>query len=225
MKKMQVIIFAAAGLISFGGVFGITWFLKGPAPAAAEDTAQMQDDTQTANATSGLGALDFSPGTDRLSREMTEKQLKGLIYDIREKMKEYRFREKELVVQEERIQTARETLQEDIKQLNSLNARLAAMVGNIKQQQDELNRTTIEISGIEATNMQKIANTYNTMDSTQASKILISMASHNQLNDAVMIIYYMTERTAGKLLGEISSSQPELASMFCMQLKRIKESN
>ncbi|MCK4958531.1 MAG: hypothetical protein KAT00_04015 [Planctomycetes bacterium] len=224
MKKMQVIIFAAAGLLSFGGVFGITLLMKGPAPVAAE-TAPVQDDTLTANATSGLGVMDFSPGTDNLSREMSEKQLKGLIYDIREKMKEYRFREKELLVQEERIQTARETLQKDIEQLNGLNARLAAMVGNIKQQQDELDRSTIEISEIEATNMQKIANTYNTMDSAQSSKILISMASHNQLNDAVMILYYMTERTAGKLLGEISSAQPELASMFCMQLKRIRESN
>ena len=223
MKKMQVIIFAAAGLISFGGVFSITLLMKGPAPVAA-DTTQVQDNTQMANATSGLGALDFSPGTDNLSREMSEKQLKGLIYDIREKMKEYRFREKELVVQEERIQTARETLQEDIEQLNSLNARLTAMVGNIKQQQDELNRTTIEISGIEVTNMQKTASMYDTMDATQASKILISMATHNQLNDAVKILYYMTERTAGKLLAEISSAQPELASMFCMQLQRIKES-
>ncbi len=36
------------------------------------------------------------------------------------------------------------------------------------------------------------------------------------------ILYYMSERTAGKLLAEIATNQPELASTICMQLKGIQ---
>ena len=222
MKK--IIILAAAGLVSFGVTFGVTWFLKDTEPVIPQVVEEPQVESETAGIAAGGGGMDFLPGGNKLSRGMTEKQLKSLIYDIREKMKEYRFREKELVEQEERIQTARDALQEDIDRLNGLHANLTATIGNLKQERDELERSTVEIAALEARNMQKLASTYDTMDSASSSKIMISMASHNQLQDAVKILYYMTDRTSGKLLAEITNSQPDLASVFSLQLKRIKES-
>lgn len=52
---------------------------------------------------------------------------------------------------------------------------------------------------------------------------MISMAASNQLQDSVKILYYMNERMAGKILSEIATTQPELASLISMHLKRVKE--
>jgi flagellar motility protein MotE (MotC chaperone) len=61
------------------------------------------------------------------------------------------------------------------------------------------------------------------MDTTQSAKILTTMASNNQIKDAVKILYYMSERNAGKLLGEIGTTRPDTASELSLQLKQIKE--
>ena len=52
---------------------------------------------------------------------------------------------------------------------------------------------------------------------------MLSMAANNQLQDAVKILYYMNDRNAGKLLGEIGSTQPDIAGVLSLQLKRVKE--
>jgi flagellar motility protein MotE (MotC chaperone) len=155
---------------------------------------------------------------------MTEKQLQGLIYDIRERMKEYQSRDKELDLQEERLNTARALLQEDIERLNELGVRLTTAVAGLKQQESSLRNSMVEIGAAQKSNIQLIAGRYDKMDISQASKIMISMASSNQLNDAAQIMYYMSERTSGKLLGEIGNSQPEVAVILCNQLKRMRES-
>ena len=71
-----------------------------------------------------------------------------------------------------------------------------------------------------ADNMQRIASTYDKMDAKQASKIIINMASNKQLDDAVKIIYLMSERTSADLLGEIAATKPDLASLLSAELKR-----
>ena len=81
----------------------------------------------------------------------------------------------------------------------------------------------IEIEALERTNLQRLAGTYEKMDATQAGKIMLSMAANNQLQDAVKFLYYMNDRNAGKLLGEIGSTQPDIAGVLSLQLKRVKE--
>ena len=41
--------------------------------------------------------------------------------------------------------------------------------------------------------------------------------------DAVKILYYMTARTRGKVLANLSSSHSTLAAVFCQKLKLIVE--
>jgi hypothetical protein len=39
----------------------------------------------------------------------------------------------------------------------------------------------------------------------------------------VKILHYMTERTKAKVLAELVTSEPQLASLLCQRLKQISE--
>jgi len=227
VKKIQIIILVGAGVASFAGTFAVTLLAKRSEPALP--VAAVSEQTE-ADATSvgpaGIrptGALS-SGGTDVFAKGMTEKQLQSLIYDIREKMKEYKSREKELELQEERLRTARTSLQEDIDRLDNLRVQLTTTVATLKQQETSLRNSMVEIGTLEKSNIQSIAGRYDKMDISQASQIMVKMVSNNQLDDAAKIIYYMSERTSGKLLGEIGNLKPEFAVILCSQLKRMRES-
>lgn len=218
MKK-QLIIFILAGMISFGASFGVTWFFKSKEQPIEDLISETQKESDLFPPMPATASASTS-----LSRNMTEKQLRTLISDIREKMNEYRRKENELKINEQRLEATRELLQKDIEQLDALRVQLATTLSELKQQEQNLNKRLLEITANETANIQRIASQYDKMDVTQASKIMINMATNSQANDAVKILYYMSERTAGKLLGEIGSSQPDLASMLTQQLKKVKES-
>ncbi len=224
----KILIMAGAGLISFGGSFGVTKMLKGPAPAAATETPETETATQGATKPKEDKVPELkiteNPG-DEMARGMTEKQMQGLIFDIREKMKEYKFKERQLTEQEERVRVAREGLQEDITRLNQLQAQLTLVYEKIRKQETSLQARQLDITQTEKTNMQKLAQTYDKMDATQASKVLISMATNQQLPDAVKILYYMSERTSAKVIGEIASTKPEVASVMSLELKRVRDTS
>ncbi|NLH15510.1 MAG: hypothetical protein GX455_02915 [Phycisphaerae bacterium] len=222
----KILIMAGVGLISFGGTFGVTWMLKGPVPAAATETHETETPTEpTAQSPEDKVPelkITENPG-EEMARGMTEKQMQGLIFDIREKMKEYKFKERQLTEQEERIRVAREGLQEDITRLNQLQAQLTLVYEKIRKQESSLQARQLDISQTEKANMQKLAQTYDKMDSAQASKVLISMAANQQLADAVKILYYMSERTSAKVIGEIATTKPDVASVLSLELKRVRE--
>lgn len=232
MKKLQIIILASAGLVSFVSAFTVSWFIKRSQPVLPE-TVQKQVQEGTGPEMFNI----FGPGSNteislieddatsyKLSKSMTEKQLKSLIYDIREKMKEHRYSEKELDRRRQRMQVIQDTLQEDIDRLDTLRVQLTSILSNLQQQEHSLKQTTLKIEETEQVNMKNLAARYDKMSTDLATNIMINMASNNQLNDAVKIMYYMSDRTSGKLLGEIGNSKPNLAALISLQLKRIKES-
>ena len=166
---------------------------------------------------------------------MTEMQLKNLIQDVREKMQEYSNRLQALAVRERRLQVTQDVLKEDIENLNSLRIELASTIANLKSERDKLLKSRLEIDQTEKVNLVSIAATYDKMEVTGASKILVNMCGtqdtstmqHNEtgssFNDAVKILHYMTERTKAKLLAELASSEPDLAAALCQRLKQIVE--
>ncbi len=225
MKKIQIIIFAAAGLLSFAAVFTVSFMIKKNQVVLPEVDMTMVDEDDGM-----FGEPDFtvSSGGDEvesysLSKSMTEKQLKSLIYDIREKMTETRFTEKQLEMQEERIQTLREVVQEDIERLEKLRLELTAVIANLTQQEYNLQQTIIKINTVDKANMQTLALRYEKMKAAMASDIMVSMAKNNQIKDAVMIIHYMSESKSGKLLGTIASLNPDLAASITQMLKKVQE--
>ncbi len=229
MNKIKIIMLAGAGIVSFAGGFGATLLMKKTKPALpVEVVSQEPEAGDTLTGGSGFGSAQSFSSTSSgasggYSRGMSEKQLQSLIYDIREKMNDYRSRENGLEIQEERLKIARDNLQEDISRLDNLQMQLTSAISSLKQQEASLQNRMLEIDAAEKTNMQGLAGRYDKMDVSQASKIMVSMVSNNQLDDAAKIVYYMSERTSGKLLGEIGNNQPDVAMVLVSQLKRMKE--
>jgi flagellar motility protein MotE (MotC chaperone) len=229
MKKAQLILIVLAGLLSFASTFTVSWIIKKNKAAAAAVQQAKQTDSQQIGSEAQRDFFDAMSTTAAAANPddagLSERQLQQLIYDIRSKLKEHRDRQKAMDAEAERIEISRQSLQEDIDRLNELQNKLNLTLAEIRQKEAALKGSLTEIEAIEKDNFQRLASTYDKMDATQAGVIMTTMATSNQLQDSVKILYYMSERQAGKLLAEIAAKQPELASTICMQLKRVKEMN
>ena len=229
MKKFHIMIVVAAGLLSFSASFGVSWFRKQKAAAAAVLPPEPAASSVLSGSTQPGGMSPYSSagmqgsGGEQEQLGLSERQLQHLIYDIREKMRDYAVREKGLDEEAKRIEVSRQSLQDDIEQLNALREKLDLTLASLKEKEESIRKDVIEIETLEKSNLQRLALTYEKMDATQAGKIMLSMAANNQLQDVVKILYFMSDRNAGKLLGEIGSTRPEVAGILSLQLKRVQE--
>ncbi|MHC4158080.1 MAG: hypothetical protein ACYSSO_03285 [Planctomycetota bacterium] len=234
MSKKRIIIIAAAGLLSFSVMFVLAWLTTTAPPetqAEANQTTLGGEGTEIslpglAAATGGAADVYSS----KMKKTMTEKQLKGLVHEVREKIQEYNNKLEGLEVQEQRLHISQDTLKKDINKLMDLQIELASMVTNLKSERDNLLKDKVKIVQTEKSNLMSIAATYDKMDPTSASKILTNMsripneaARSASLDDVVKILHYMAERTKAKLLAELATSEPKLAALLCRKLKQIVE--
>lgn len=222
------------GLVSFGGAFVFAWLTK-PAPesqssrlnesmlAGHETELELPQPTAGTMGTVGLG-------DEKTRKAMTEKQLKSLIHEVREKIGDYDDQLQGLQVREQRLQVAQEMLKKDIDELNNLRVELASAVASLKEQQEQLRKSRVEVARAEKNNLISMAAAYDKMDAPSAGKILTNMSrtqdgrlGGSNLDDAVKILHYMSERTKAKLLAELVGSEPKLTAVFCQRLKQIVE--
>jgi peptidoglycan hydrolase CwlO-like protein len=238
VNKKRIIITAVAGLASFGVMFALALFTNKTTPRA-QTTEQTQESLPNLEQSqTQLNLLEAEATTtaidNKLKKEMTEKQLKSLVYEIREKIQEYDNKLQGLQTREERLQTAHNIIKEDIKELNNLRVELASAIASLKEQRDKLLQSRVQVAQNEKANLMKIAAAYDKMQANSASKILANMCTGQiqntgsfspggSMSDAVKILYYMTERTKAKLLSELSTSEPTLAAVLCQKLKQIVE--
>jgi len=223
MKKKLIFITAGAGLAGFAGMFAFAWFTKPKPVAEAAPVAQ------TALSPNEAGTGDLPPQTLAAGSipksSMTEELLEKLVYDVREKIQDYKLKVQSLEVQEKRLRAAQDTLKKDIEEMDSLRLELAASVASLKAEQDKLSKSRIEIQAAEKANLMSMAATYDKMDAESAGKILINMAKNQNQNtgtdDAVKILYYMTERTKAKVLASIAEAEPAISAYVCQKLKQI----
>ncbi len=242
MKK-KLIITIAAGLLSFGGTFAVAWLTaKTPAATQAQQpiasleqseeklpSPQAHREASRREASlSGLAGL--APSTDETTQEhtrrtMTERQLKSLVFEVREKIQEYEDKLQGLKSREQQLETAHSELKKDIDELNSLRIELASTIASIKEEHAKLQKTRIEIEKTEQANLITIAATYDKMDPASAGIILTNMAKarDGNPNDAIKILHYMGDRTKANVLAELSNTTPELAAYFCQRLKQMVE--
>ena len=238
MSKKLIIITALAGLVSFAGAFAMGWFTV---PSPPEDSGEsIQPEIVGAGAVPEIprpvanttGIIGTTSGGDR--KAMTEKQLRNLVFEVREKVQEYDDKLQNLAVREQRLQRTQDTLKEDIQNLDNLRIELAAIVADIKSERDKLLKTRLEVAQAEKSNLVLIAATYDKMDASSASKILVSLCTSQTqpgkidsqsrgFDEAVKILYYMTERTTAKLLAEVTTAEPKLAAFLTQRLKQIVE--
>jgi len=229
MKKYQIIVMVALGAFSFAASFGLNWFRK----QKAADAAVLPQEPPASETTAGPSAqraamapeISTRYGPQDIDEQMglTERQLQHLIYDVREKMNEYNRRERELAEEAARLELVRQSLQEDIEQLNELRETLDMKLAAINEKEEQIRNTLIAVEEVERVNLERLGATYDKMDAVQAGKIMVNMAANNQLQDVVKILYYMNERNAARVLGQIGSTRPEVASVLSLQLKRVQE--
>ncbi len=226
MKK-KLIILIAAGLVSFAGMFAFAWLTKKtPATTKAQPPPSLsQESGQKLPEPKALAMPEAEGADNQVKRAMTEKQLKGLVHEIREKIQEYDNKLQGLKVREQRLQTAHNELKKDIEELNNLQIELASTIAGLKEERDKLDKSRIEIDKNERVNLISIAATYDKMDPASAGKILtnISKPQSGSPNDAVKILHYMGDRTKANLLAELATSEPALAAYLCQQLKQMVE--
>lgn len=236
----KIIIVAAAGLVSFGGAFVFAW-LTHPTPedpSTPSEEPVVTDPSGQAAPPPQADTVAVDTVTQTLTptqKTMTEEQLKDLIQSIRRKMQEYESKMQDLAVQEKRLQIAQDVLKEDIETLTNLRVDLSSTIANLKIERDKLQKSRLEIEESEKVNFISIAATYDKMDSTSASKILLNMCKAGQMqnvqtgkaggsfDDAVKILNYMTERTKAKLLAELANTEPSLAALLNNRLIQIVE--
>ena len=239
MNKKLIIITAAAGVVSFAGAFGLSRFMK---PARQSESAQAGQSAgvgrplgtmfaQQQGRPGGAGMQGSEPAAQP-QQMLSERQLKSLVYEVRERIRQYNSKLNDLNVREQHFATAQETLRKDIDELDNLRIEVAAAVAKLKEQRDATAAGRTEIARNEKTNLVSIAATYDKMDSVSASKIMTNMCmtqmqkgqiGGGSFDDAVKILHYMTERTKAKLLAELVTTEPKLAAVLCQRLKQVVE--
>ena len=226
MNKKIIFITLGAGIIGFSGMFALAWFTKPKAPVSNKQLAENIVEKKVNNATPEPSTL-----TQRLaaidaksSQTISDQQLEMLIFEVREKIKEYNSKLRNLSVREKRLEVAQDNLKKDIDEMASLRVELASAVATLKDEQDKLQRSKLAIKKTEQDNLMLIAATYDKMDAESAGKILLDMVKNNSTpsssDDAVKILYYMTERTKAKVLAQIAVTEPSVSAYICQRLKR-----
>ena len=229
MSKKIILLTAILGLTGFAGMFAFAWFTKAAPPLEGTETGEIAAADQEPGL--NLKALQMStPGGDvtvdnAMKKAMTEKQLKSLVFEVREKIQEYDNKLQSLEIEEQRLQVAHNILKKDLKELGSLQVELVSTVASLKSEQDKLLKSRIEIATNEKNNLMSIAATYDKMDATNAGKILtnISQSQNSDPDDAIKILHYMSERTKAKVLASIAEVEPAISAYFCQKLKQITE--
>jgi len=229
MNKKHIILISASAFLCFGAAFAFSWFTGKTYSQQPAEQPQQQDTSSQLEFQNQL-----QPMVDSAEKkEISEKQLKKLFYDAREKIREYESKQQELQSREQRLQVTQETFKEDIEKLDNLKIDIAVMIANLKAEQDNLNNSRVKVVQTEKANLITVAATYDKMDPASASQILTNLSklpaqsagAEGGLDEAVKILHYMTERTKAKVLAELTSSEPALAALFCERLKRISETD
>ena len=229
MNKKLMIITGVVGLVGFAGMFAFARLTKTTPQTQNYEAKQATPSRQQADLKLAppqmLTASSLAEVDSKMKKAMTEKQLKSLVYEVREKIQEYDSKLEGIKLHEQRLRVAGDTLKKDIEQLDNLRIELASTVASLKTERDKLLKSRVDIAKKEKSNLVSIAATYDKMESGSAGKILtnISQAQNNSADDAVKILHYMSERTKAKVLASIAETEPSISAYFCQKLKQIIE--
>jgi hypothetical protein len=233
MNKKMIFITLGAGFATFLVMIATVWFLlpKSSSPVTLDpnqlnpsEVAQTPGNTSYAEDPAMAEAKSLFTEGGTIKRNLSEIQLKSLIFEARGNIKEYKEKQADLQLREQRLQIAQDMLRQDINELSELRVELASAVTTLKAERDKLEKSLIEIEATEIANLQQISATYDKMDATMAGKILLNMSQNrttSSSDDAVKILYYMTERVKAEVLASIAETEPAISAYYCSELKQV----
>lgn len=214
--KLKIIILVGIAVVGFG-----VSYLVSPWLAGEKTSATLPAGEQAKDKTDEFGPILASASGQTITLGMREAELTALIREVRLKIRDSKKKQKELEKREKRIHIAGEVLKKQAEELEALRIQLVSPMTRIKETIAELESTRIRIDKTEQANMKRIATMCEKMDTTSSSQMLTRMCENNQEDDAVKILYYMSKRSAGKLLSEITDIT--LAAKLCGKLKKVQE--
>jgi len=214
MSAKKIIFWTVLAVASFGVSFLLTRLLSPPPPATPMEAHApgLEATTQPEGALGLVGPAPMMP---------KEKELDELVNELRAKLAEYRRKEQRLEEWEQRIRLTQQDLQKQAEELENLRVQLVAPLNGLREAREELLRTRQLIRKQEKANLKYLAIRYDKMDSASSSRILTEMCANHQIDDAVKLLYYMTDRPAAKLLAEMPDKA--LAAKLSEMIKRIQE--
>ncbi|MCF7976349.1 MAG: hypothetical protein K9N55_21205 [Phycisphaerae bacterium] len=229
MNKKLIFIAVGAGLVTFVAISASVYFLTPKAaPIMAGDPNQLEaleaSKTSQTDQSNMPDAKSLLSGGDYVRRNLTETQLKSLIFEARDNIKAYKNKLEDLKIREERLQMAQGVLRKDIEELSKLRIELASAVTTLKDEREKLEQSLIKVDENEVNNLQQLAAAYDKMDPLAAGKILLSMSqsqSGRSNDDAVKILFYMTERVKAEVLASIAETEPGISAYYCSELKQV----
>jgi flagellar motility protein MotE (MotC chaperone) len=210
--KLKMIVIAGAGAASFGAAMAIAVFTAKPLPPRAHADANGQHATTMAAAEAEVPEGRALP---------QQRQMEDLIRELQLRIAEYKQKEQSLVERESRLTLAQDLLRKQSKELETQLVRLLAQQTNLGKEQEKLDKSRVRIVQEEKANLKKTAAIYEKMDSASGGKILVGLVDNQQTEDAVAILHYMSERSAAKVLAEITDKA--LAARLTEMLKRVRE--
>jgi flagellar motility protein MotE (MotC chaperone) len=211
--KFAILILMGLGAATFGASYGVSLWLGTSTGTAAADVAQEVVDAAQHAADAEVPEM--------ATAHLGEKHLMALVQQVRAKLDDCRQREKDLEAHQRRLHVAREDLRKEAQHLETLRARLASAAARLKESRTALEETRLAVQADEQRNLKHTAEIYDSMDPEAAAEIVENMCKNQQHDDAVKILYFMQERSVGKLLAAISD--PNLVADLCQKMKRIRE--
>lgn len=234
-KKLMLILIPVVALITFGGAFMAARITKPdpepvPEPPSQETLAQQAELGITPNATTPLGQGQAQTRT--FDRMMSDQQLRDLVREVRERIRDYETKLQGLEAQERRLQTAQKDVQAGIETLNALRVDVASAVAELKQQHEVLEQSRIRIRESEKTNLITVAKTLEKMTPDTASQLVANICQSAPSDPdvateevgetyAVKLLHLMVEKTRAKVFVALVELDPDLAGRLSMKLKRI----
>jgi len=197
--KSRLIILIVLGAVSFAATFCLSYWFRPTAQPVVAGGRQPAGQVANGQQPPSAGQVNFaSNATDPRRQELV-----ALIKEVRAKIDEYNRRQMDLDKREKRIGMAKESLDRQAKELEKLRTEIVAPLARLKEVQDQLRASRIVISKEELANIRKIALIYQTKETTAAAETIVAMCKNKQQDDAVKILYFMSERSAGKVLAAI----------------------
>jgi flagellar motility protein MotE (MotC chaperone) len=211
MKKIMVIaVVVVLAILAFAGAFVLSRRLNVPTGPAEAQANPAPTDAET----------EAEKALAQKVPRLDEKQLYELVREVRQRLGDCQKREQELDEQDRRLRMARQVVERESQDLESLRVQVASSVTRLKETQADLEKTRTAIDKDEEANLKRVAAVYDKMDATSAGRIFEAMCANKQNGDAVRILHFMTDRSVAKVLAEFTDKQ--LAAQLSEQMKRLK---
>lgn len=210
-RKMKLLVVAVLAVLIFGGSFAV-FYTVGASERKARSLDPNRSPDPLMNPTSPVAKL------EKLS--LTEHELEKLILEVRRKLAECETRQSSLDQQAQRIEIAQQDLKHQAEEIENLRLSLVAPLKELREARLELERTRILVAKEERLRLQNMARMFESMDPLMGAQTLTTMLEGGQADDAARIVYFMDDRRAAKLVGEITDKT--IAAKLLERVKRVR---